>query len=552
MVAARYSTVAQNERSAEDQIDLCREYAARQDFAVVETYADRAKSGVATANRDAYQAMIAAALSSKRPFDVILVEAFDRLWRSAGEQQVALFDLWQRGIAVVACSQGISTEHEGADVQIAMHGVFSENFIKAVREKTIRGLDALAKRGLSTGGKVFGYRAVAVAGEEGRKGPRKRLVVDEAEAAVVRRIFSEYAQGYSLPKIAHRLNAEGVPYPMKPTKRGPARKGWAVATIRFILRSERYLGCIVWNRREFKKNPRTGKRQSVLRPASKWRVEDRPDLRIVPPELEEAVAARIKMLTERYAVGREGKARGGATRPAFTQHYLLTGFMRCGVCNSRMVAITSTKRKASGTYRQSWYYCPVSKTKGPTVCTHTRRYKRAVIEGRLQKRAAEAMYRANLNKLAGVVNDALKRAAASANGREEELRADLAKAEAERDRLVEAIASGGDSFAAVRDKLAAVEEKIAAATADLERVRFEKRAARTPTAIRPGDLRSYLRAVHHAVKRDVPTAKRMIMDLLHGDLILTPETGEEPAHVTGRIDPARLVGCSIDYCGGRI
>jgi chromosome segregation ATPase len=109
-----------------------------------------------------------------------------------------------------------------------------------------------------------------------------------------------------------------------------------------------------------------------------------------------------------------------------------------------------------------------------------------------------------------VVGAALRRAADRADGREEELRADLANAEAERDRLVEAIASGGEAFQSVRDRLADTEQSVATITADLERVRFEKQAARTPTAIRPSDLRSYLRGIRHAVKRDVPAAKRMI------------------------------------------
>jgi hypothetical protein len=40
------------------------------------------------------------------------------------------------------------------------------------------------------------------------------------------RLSATELEGRSLPSIAHRLNAEGVPYPMKVTKRGPIRKGW--------------------------------------------------------------------------------------------------------------------------------------------------------------------------------------------------------------------------------------------------------------------------------------------------------------------------------------
>ena len=116
-------------------------------------------------------------------------------------------------------------------------------------------------RGLSTGGRVYGYRTID-AEEKGRRA----ITIDDAEAAVVRRIFRDYAEGRSLRTIAHALNKEGVAHPMKPTRRGPMRKGWAVTSIRFILRNERYMGRVTWNRREFLKDPDTGKRRSVERP----------------------------------------------------------------------------------------------------------------------------------------------------------------------------------------------------------------------------------------------------------------------------------------------
>jgi hypothetical protein len=53
--------------------------------------------------------------------------------------------------------------------------------------------------------------------------------------------------------------------------------------------------------REFLKDPDTGKRRSVERPRNEWRIESRDDLRIIPPELEEAVGARHRMFTDRAA-----------------------------------------------------------------------------------------------------------------------------------------------------------------------------------------------------------------------------------------------------------
>ena len=44
VIYARFSTDLQNERSIEDQVTLCRNYAAREDMNVVEVYEDRARS----------------------------------------------------------------------------------------------------------------------------------------------------------------------------------------------------------------------------------------------------------------------------------------------------------------------------------------------------------------------------------------------------------------------------------------------------------------------------------------------------------------------------
>ena len=78
-VYARFSTDLQNEKSAEDQIVLCRTYAANNGFKVVAAYADKAKSGASMFNRDELLAMLADAKAGK--FDVIIVEAMDRLSR---------------------------------------------------------------------------------------------------------------------------------------------------------------------------------------------------------------------------------------------------------------------------------------------------------------------------------------------------------------------------------------------------------------------------------------------------------------------------------------
>jgi DNA invertase Pin-like site-specific DNA recombinase len=78
-IYARFSTDLQNERSIEDQVVLCRSYAAREDMEVVEVYDDRARSGGSIMGRDGLLRLMDRARD--RVFDVIIVEALDRLSR---------------------------------------------------------------------------------------------------------------------------------------------------------------------------------------------------------------------------------------------------------------------------------------------------------------------------------------------------------------------------------------------------------------------------------------------------------------------------------------
>jgi len=121
---------------------------------------------------------------------------------------------------------------------------------------------------MSPGGRLFGYRTVPVPQEAwagGRKAPA-RVEIEPSEADVVRRIFRDYAGGRRMKTITHALNAEGVAFAAKATKRGPARRGWAVSTIHVILRNEKYAGVWVWNKTRFLKDPDTSRRRPIPRP----------------------------------------------------------------------------------------------------------------------------------------------------------------------------------------------------------------------------------------------------------------------------------------------
>ena len=322
VIYARYSSANQRDASIEDQIEVCRRFVERQGWTVVRTYEDRSMSG-ASRFRPGYQQLIADL--ARGTFDVIVVEALDRLGRKLAD----VADLHDRivfaGVKLYAVSTGEITA-----MHVGMLGTMAQLFLADLSEKTWRGQLGRALQGKQPGGKAYGYDVVIEAkGGDGAGGRR----INEAEAAIVPRIFAEFAAGRSPREIAKRLNLAQIP--------GPGGRPWADTTIRGqaerstgILNNALYIGRLEWNRCGYVKNPQTGKRVARPNPKSAWEIAEVPHLRIVTDELWQRVKARQEALAFTVARDKDGVALNRAHR----QKYLLSGLLRCGVCDAPYVA----------------------------------------------------------------------------------------------------------------------------------------------------------------------------------------------------------------------
>ena len=111
VIYARYSSHLQREASIEDQVELCKRYAASNGWKVVKTYSDAAISG-ASVNRPGYQELLADARTRK--FDVLVTEAVDRLGRRLADAAALQDTLAFLGIRLVTPSMGeITAIHIG-------------------------------------------------------------------------------------------------------------------------------------------------------------------------------------------------------------------------------------------------------------------------------------------------------------------------------------------------------------------------------------------------------------------------------------------------------
>lgn len=346
-IYARYSTDKQAESSLCDQYRLCE--TKTPEGVIVARHGDDGVSGSTPVDRrPGGRALLADAMAGR--FDVLLLESLDRLSRDQVELERTVRRLEHRGIRILGVSDGYDSAAAGRKVIRAVRGIVAELFLDDLRAKTHRGLVGKMARDYSPGGRSYGYHSVPDLASDGQTVLGYRMAIDPAQAERVRWIFQRYAlDGWSVQRIAHQLNADGVP--------GPRSGSWSVSCLfgssargLGLLNNELYIGRHIWNRSQWVKDPDTGKRTRLDRPPEEWHVRDRPDLRIVPDDLWQATRAR--MSNPRRAGGR------GKGPPART---LFGGLLRCGHCGGAVTAIDGRQ-----------YGCVARKDRGPTVCTGVR------------------------------------------------------------------------------------------------------------------------------------------------------------------------------------
>ena len=429
---ARFSTDLQRAESIADQLATCRVFCEQSSLVVTHEYEDAAISGASMANRPGLASLICDARAGL--FDVVVTEALDRLSRSQGDVATLFEDLRHYGVSIRTISEG-----EVEELAIGLKGTMNALFLRETARKTRRGLAGVAKEGRHTGGRVYGYKIKRELDAHGQFVPGLREI-DEVEAEVVRGVFRDYAAGASPRAIAASLNARGLPAP-----RGGA---WNASTINGnaargngLLHNQLYRGLMVWGRQTWSKSRETGARHSRLAPETQRVETEVPHLRIVSEELWEAVRQRYAAV----ALGPQSKGPESARRPV----RLLSGLVRCGVCSGPLIIGGAGGRLV----------CSVRRERGPSACTNGRGVKSAEIEGRVATALKDLLLEP------AVVEEAVKEFQARSNDRRARSRTDRLKQEAElaevkrrAARLVDQVADGVLTGAAVKEKLAALED----------------------------------------------------------------------------------------------
>lgn len=312
---ARYSSDNQRQESIDAQLQDIRAYAVREGLTIVKVFIDEAESAKSD-DRPEFQHMVEDAKTG-RP-DFVLVHKLDRFARNRYDSAFYRKLLKDAGTKLVSVLEPLDDSPESVILMSVLEGMAEYYSLNLAREVK-KGLKQNAQKGLWNGGTPpIGYMLNS----------EKRLVVDEAEAPIVRAIFSKFLEGYGYHSISQELNRMGMK-----TSRGGI---WRRNSIYDVLTNEKYIGNYVYSRRSGKRAD--GKRNNrLMKPESEVIRLDGAIPAIIDQETWEKVSEKMK--------GRRTGPRPGASK----RLYLLTGVLWCGVCGSPYVG-AGYRKKPQYTY----------------------------------------------------------------------------------------------------------------------------------------------------------------------------------------------------------
>ena len=224
----RFSSDNQRDESIDAQVRAINAYAKHNGYDVVKIYADRAKSAT-TDKRPEFQQMIQE--SGHGIFDVVIVHKLDRFSRDKYDSTTYKRKLKKNGIRLLSVTENLDGSPESIILESLLEGM-AEYYSKNLAREVMKGMKENAYQCKHTGGiPPLGFDIDPVT---------KKYVINEAEAKIVREIFSLYLDGYGYRRMITVLNQKGYK-----TKRDNT---FGKNSIHELLRNEKYSGTYVFNR----------------------------------------------------------------------------------------------------------------------------------------------------------------------------------------------------------------------------------------------------------------------------------------------------------------
>lgn len=317
--------------SLEAQKEFFAEYTKRTGDNLVRLYADEGISGTKIKNRKEFLRMMADA--ERGLFDMLVVKDISRFARNTVDLLQNIRKLKSLGIETQFLTANM-TSMGNSEFVLTIFGALAQEESANTSKRVKFGKKINAEKG-RVPNIVYGYDKTI--------GDYFNLQINEQEAAIVQQIFSWYINnGYGSAKIAILLNERGLK-----TKRNCQ---WSQNGVCRILTNELYTGRIINGKQEVS-DFLTGKRES--KDKSEWLITERPDLRIIEPDVFEKAQALLRERGQAFKL--DSKRHSNA--------YLFSTLIQCKECGWSF-------RRTVRTYKNTYirWVCSGHNGKGADSC----------------------------------------------------------------------------------------------------------------------------------------------------------------------------------------
>lgn len=286
--------------SLEAQKKFFAEFTERNGHNLVRLYADEGISGTKIKNRKEFQKLMRDAKQGL--FDMVVVKDISRFARNTVDFLQSIRALKVLGIETTFLTANM-TVLGNSEFVLTIFGALAQEESANTSKRVKFGKKMNAEKG-RVPNIVYGYDKTI--------GDYFNLEINKEEARNVRQIYKWYIdEGYGAAKIANMLNEQGIK-----TKRNCA---WSQNAICRILTNELYTGKII-NGKEEVEDFLTGVR--TTKEESEWLITDKPELRIIEPEIFDKAQEVLKSRHKAFKLNKERQS----------NKYIFSTLIKCKEC----------------------------------------------------------------------------------------------------------------------------------------------------------------------------------------------------------------------------
>lgn len=350
VIYARYSSHKQTEQSIEGQLAVCRDYAERNGYTVVNEYIDEAVTGTSD-NRPSFLKMIED--SNKKKFNAVIVYQLDRFARDRYVSASYKHKLKQNNVRVFSARENIAEDASGILMESVLEGM-AEYYSRELGQKVERGMKINASKFLYIGGCItLGFKIVD-----------KKYTIDEETAPITLNAYKMYDNDHTILEIQEYVNNQlrFIDRRYESGKKKGEIVQYSKGSIRNLLADKRCMGTYI------------------------YKGEETPDMipKIVDVDLFNRVQDRLE------------KNKHSPSRLKTTNDYILTTKLFCGKCKDMMVGVCGTSRTEK---RYAYYSCNNSRKK---LCDK-KNVQKEFIENLVVEEARNILTDENIDKISKTV-----------------------------------------------------------------------------------------------------------------------------------------------------